>query len=169
VVLTVVDRFSKYAHFIALDHRYTMMSVAHAFFDNIVQLHGVPNSIVSGRDPIFMSKFWSELFTLVGLKLNLSMSFHPQSDGQSEAVNKVITMYLHYLTSNRPHQWLPWVEYCYNTSFHSLLRSTPFKVVYGHEPPSLCAYTPGEARLSEVRHQLTKHDKFIFQVRERLE
>jgi hypothetical protein len=114
----------------------------------------VPTSIISDRDPIFTSKFWSELFVLAGVKLNLMIAFHPQSDSQSEAVNKVITMYLRCLTKDWPRQWLqrlPWVEYCYNTSFHSSLLSTPFKVVYGREPPSLRAYTPGEARLPAIR------------------
>jgi hypothetical protein len=57
VILTVVDRFSKYSHFIALSHSYTAVSVARAFFDNIVWLHGIPCSIVSDRDPIFTSTF----------------------------------------------------------------------------------------------------------------
>ena len=62
VILTVVDRFSKYAHFIALGHPYTATSVARAFFDQIVRLHGIPCSIVSDRDPVFTSSFWKELF-----------------------------------------------------------------------------------------------------------
>ncbi|XP_020197229.1 uncharacterized protein [Aegilops tauschii subsp. strangulata] len=53
VILTVVDRFSKYAHFIALGHPYTATSIARAFFDGIVRLHGLPSSIVSDRDPVF--------------------------------------------------------------------------------------------------------------------
>jgi hypothetical protein len=114
----------------------------------------VPTSIISDRDPIFTSKFWSELFVLAGVKLNLMIAFYPQSDSQFEAVNKVITMYLRCLTNDWPRHWLqrlPWVEYCYNTSFHSSLLSTPFKVVYGRKPPSLRAYTPGEARLPTIR------------------
>jgi hypothetical protein len=62
VILTVVDRFSRFAHFIALGHPYTTASVAKAFFDNIVRLHGLPCSIVSDRDTVFTSTFWSELF-----------------------------------------------------------------------------------------------------------
>jgi hypothetical protein len=80
-------------------------------------------------------------------------------------------MYLHCLAGYRPRQWLQWLawaEYCYNTSFRSSLRTTPFQVVYGREPPSLRAYTPGEARLLTVHHQLIERDEFIFQVRERL-
>jgi hypothetical protein len=102
VVLTVVDRFSKYGHFIALGHLYTATTIARAFFDNNVRLHGIPYSIVSDRDPVFTSQFWGELFRLAGVKLQYSSAFHPQSDGQSEAVNKVIIMLLRCLSNDCP-------------------------------------------------------------------
>jgi hypothetical protein len=59
VILTVVDWFSKFAHFIPVDHPYSAVSVAKAFFDNIVRLHGFPASIVSDRDPVFTSHLWT--------------------------------------------------------------------------------------------------------------
>jgi hypothetical protein len=68
VILTVVDRFSKYTHFIALSHPYTAASVARAFFEGIVRLHGFPNSIVSDRDLVFTSHLWRDLFKLAGVK-----------------------------------------------------------------------------------------------------
>jgi hypothetical protein len=77
VILTVVDRFSKYAHFVPIDHPYTTTSVAKVFFDAIVRLHDILESIVSDHDPVFTSKFWTELFTLLGTKLQLSSAFHP--------------------------------------------------------------------------------------------
>jgi hypothetical protein len=58
VILSVVDRFSMYCHFIPLAHSYTAESVAHAFFADIVRLHGIPQSIISDRDPVFTSAFW---------------------------------------------------------------------------------------------------------------
>jgi hypothetical protein len=64
-------------HFVTLDHPYMATSVAQAFFDTIVWLHGVPNSIVGDRDPVFTSKFWSEQFALAGVKLNLTTAFLP--------------------------------------------------------------------------------------------
>jgi hypothetical protein len=81
VILTVVDKFSKFAHFIPLGYSYTAASVAKAFFEGITKLHGFPCSIVSDRDKVFTSSFWSELFHLVGVKLQMSFAFHPQSDG----------------------------------------------------------------------------------------
>jgi hypothetical protein len=119
VILTVVDRFFKYAHFILLSHPYSASSVAKAFFDIIVHLHGMPCSIVSDRDLVLTSHFWSELFQLTGVKLLLSSAFHPQTDGQSEVTNRTIAMHLRCMANDRPRswlQWLPWAEFCYNSS-----------------------------------------------------
>jgi hypothetical protein len=83
VILTVVDRFSKYCHFILLAHPYMAESVAQAFFAEVVRLHGVPQFIVSDRDPVFTSSFWKELMTLTGSKLYmLSPSTHRQTASQ---------------------------------------------------------------------------------------
>jgi len=171
VILTVVDRFSKYAHFIALGHPYTASSVARAFFDGVVRLHGFPSSIVSDRDPVFTGHVWRDLFKLAGVKLRLSTAFHPQTDGQSEVVNKVIAMYLRCVTGDRPRAWvvwLPWAEYCYNTSFHTALRATPFEVVYGRPPPALLPYKPGTARTETADALLRSRDEVLAEVRQRL-
>jgi len=77
VVLVVVDRFSKYAHFIALSHPYTTTTVAYAFMNNIYKLHGLPASIVSDRDPVFLSRFWKDLFTYQRVQLLHSTTYHP--------------------------------------------------------------------------------------------
>jgi hypothetical protein len=145
VILTVVDRFSKYAHFIPLGHPYTAALVARAFFDGVVQLHGFPSSIVSDRDPVFTGHVWRDLFKCADVSLHMSTAFHPQTDGQSEVVNKVIAMYLRCVTGDRPRawvDWLSWVEYCYNTSFHTTLRATPFEVVYGRPHRRSCHTSP---------------------------
>ena len=97
----MVDRFSKYAHFIALSHPYTASSVARAFFDGIVRLHGFPTSIVSDRDPVFTSHMWRDLFKMAGVQLRFSTAFHPQTNGQSEVVNRVLAMYLQCTTGDR--------------------------------------------------------------------
>jgi hypothetical protein len=125
-------------HFIPLSHPYTTATVARAFFDEIVRLHGFPSSIVSDRDPMFTGHIWRDLFKLAGVKLRMSTTFHPQTDGQSEVVNKTIAMYLRCITGDCPRAWVDWIawaEYCYNTSYHSALKTTPFKVVYGRDPP----------------------------------
>jgi hypothetical protein len=171
VILTVVDRFSKYAHFIPLGHPYTAASVARAFFDGIVRLHGFPSSIVSDRDPVFTGHVWRDLFSMAGVKLRMSTAFHPQTDGQSEVVNKVIAMYLRCVTGDRPRswvEWLSWAEYCYNTSFHTALRATPFEVVYGRPPPPILPYTAGSAKTEAADALLRSRDEMLAEVRQRL-
>jgi hypothetical protein len=107
VIITVVDRFCKYAHFILIRHPYAATTVAQTFFDMIVHLHGVHSSIVSDHDLVFTRWFWRELFTLANVKLQLSSTFHAQSDGQSEATNMIMTMYLRclWVTSHAASDW----------------------------------------------------------------
>jgi hypothetical protein len=170
VILTVVDRFSKYAHFIPLGHPYTAASVARAFFNGIVRLHGFPTSIVSDRDPVFTGNVWRDLFKLADITLRMSMAFHPQTDGQSEVVNKIIVMYLRCITGDRPRawvDWLSWAEYCYNTSFHSALRATPFEVVYSRSQPIL-PYRAGSARTEAAATLLRGRDAILTEARQRL-
>ena len=86
-------------------------------------------------------------------------------------VNKVIAMYLRCVTGDRPRawvDWLLWAEYCYNTSFHTVLRTTPFEVVYGRPPPLMLPYTPGMARTEAADALLRSRDEVLAEVRQRL-
>jgi len=88
VILVIVDRFTKCAHFIPIRHPFTAPTIARAVFDNVVKLHGMPKTIVSDRDKIFTSTVWKELFRLLGTRLLFSSAYHPQTDGQTERVNQ---------------------------------------------------------------------------------
>ena len=77
VVMVVVYRMTKYAHFMNLKHPYTVVVVAQTFIDNVFKLHGLPHTIVSDRDPIFTSIFWKKLFKIQGVELHLSSAYHP--------------------------------------------------------------------------------------------
>jgi hypothetical protein len=94
VIVVIVDRLTKYAHFIATKHPYTAQGIAQLFLDNVVKLHGLPKMIVTDRDPIFLSKFWKELFKTYEVHLALSTTYHPQTDGQTERGNQCLEMYL---------------------------------------------------------------------------
>ena len=139
-IMVVIDRMTKYAHFCPLTHPYTAKEVANAFVKEVVRLHGFPNTIVSDRDRVFMSTFWTELFRMAGTKLRYSSAYHPQTDGQSEAVNKCLETYLRCFTGSKPKQWpkwLTWAEYWYNTNYHGAIQMTPFRALYGRDPPTL--------------------------------
>jgi hypothetical protein len=96
----------------------------------------------------------------------------PQSDGQSEAANRVVIMYLRCLTGDRPRQWLrwlPWAEYLFNTAYQTSLRDTPFHIVYGRDPPSIRSYEPSETRVAAVARSMKEREEFLADVRYRLE
>ena len=95
VIFVVVDRLSKYAHFMPLSHPYTTLFIAQVFLDTVYKLHGLPTSSIFDQDKIFTSNFWQELFKLLGTQLKLSTTYHPQTNGQTEIVNCGLKAYLH--------------------------------------------------------------------------
>jgi len=109
-ILVVVDSFTKYAHFLALSHPFTAAGVAKVFLDQIYRLHGMPTASISDRDRIFTSKFWSELFRLADVKLQMSSSYHPQSDGQTERLNQSMETFLHCFVNACPSKWSNWLS-----------------------------------------------------------
>ena len=89
-ILVIDDHFSKGLHLGMLPSCHTAQTVAHIFMELIGKLHGMPRSIISDRDLLFMSKFWKALFRLSGTKLRMSSAYHPQTDGQTEVANRII-------------------------------------------------------------------------------
>ncbi|PNY00986.1 hypothetical protein L195_g024273 [Trifolium pratense] len=129
-IIVVVDRLSKYCNFIPLKYPYTARSLAETFCREIVRLHGIPLSIVSDRDPVFMSNFWRELFKPQGTQLKMSSAYHPNRC--LETYLRCLETYLRCFISDQPKtwmMWLHWAEYWFNTSFHSTIEHTPFELV----------------------------------------
>lgn len=160
----VVDRLTKQAHFIAFAPRFTAPQVFEIFIKEIVHLLGVPISLISDCDPLFMSLFWPELFRLQGTKLAMSTAYHPQSDGQTEVVNRYLEDYLRSFVSDQPRLWLrylPWAEWHYNTAWHSSIRMTPYEAIFGRPPPTLLDYITGTSRIAVVEEVLEDRSRIL--------
>lgn len=157
-ILVVVDRFTKYVHFLPLKHPFSALQVAEVFLDQVAKLYGMPKSIVFDRDKVFTSSFWKTLFARFHIPLNLSTAYHPQSDGQTERVNQCLEMYLRCAVSNTPNKWADWIplaQFWYNTCFHTSLQCSPHKALYGTDPsygllPSLSLLSEDESSSQSV-------------------
>ncbi|RVW69833.1 Transposon Ty3-I Gag-Pol polyprotein [Vitis vinifera] len=145
-IMVVVDRFSKSAHFLPLSHPFTAKNVAEKFVEGIIKLHGMPKSIVSDRDPIFISNFWQEFFKMSGTKLKLSShTIHKQMakrKSSTVALNSIYDVLFISGPGNGVHTY-PWAEYWYNTTYHISTGMTPFQALYGWLPPSIPTYKDG--------------------------
>nr|GEU44447.1 hypothetical protein [Tanacetum cinerariifolium] len=162
IIFVVVDRLTKYSHFMVSGHPYSAKEVAQVFIDNVYKLHGCPSSIISDRDPIFLSAFWKEFLALQGIESKLSTAYHPQTDGQTEVVNRCLEGYLHCMVMKRPLTWVKWValaKWWYNTSFHSSIGMTPFEALYGFPPPLHIPYIPKDSgdKENRMKQQADKH------------
>jgi hypothetical protein len=111
-VSVVVDRFSKMVILATFKKRITAEATIKIFFERVWVHFGIPETIVSDREIQFLGAFWSTLSSLLDTKLNKSMAFHPQTDGQTEVVNRMILHILRMYNYKHPHTWdesLPYV------------------------------------------------------------
>ena len=135
-ILVVVDKLTKVSHLILTRTIVSASDVTHLLIKEVVRLHGIPAQIISDRDVKFTSKFWRTMFQSLGTLLNLSIAYHPKTNGQIERVNQVIEDMLRSYCSQQPHLWfkfLPLVEFAYNSSYHQSLGMSLFKALYGQD------------------------------------
>jgi hypothetical protein len=135
-IMVVVDKLTKDAHFIPLKTTHKVTNVVDIFMREIARLHGIPKTIVSDRDPKFTSKFWKGLFKGFRMNLNFSTAYHPESDGKTEWVNRVIEDILRMYVMEKPSKWedyLHLVEFAYNNGYQASLKMSPFEALYGRK------------------------------------
>ncbi|KAE8654131.1 Thioredoxin superfamily protein [Hibiscus syriacus] len=110
-ILVIVDKFTKYNHFLPLAHPYSAAEVAKLYLDNVHKLHGQPKMAISDRDKTFTSLFWKEFMKQLGTKTLFSTAYHPEIDGQTERVNQCLEKYLRGFCFYKPKQWAKWLSH----------------------------------------------------------
>ncbi|KAL6141676.1 hypothetical protein ACLB2K_059964 [Fragaria x ananassa] len=147
--------------------KYTLDKLAELYVNEIVRLHGVPESIVSDRDPRFASKFWGALQAALGTRLHFNTAFHPQTDGQSERTIQTLEDMLRscalQFRGSRDKN-LSLIEFACNNSYHSSISMAPFETLYGKQCHTLlCWNEVGEKELCgpELIHDTNEKIKVI--------
>jgi transposase InsO family protein len=136
-IFFVVDRFSKMTHFIPCQKENDSTHIANLFFREVVRLHGLPRSIVSDRGTKFVGHFWRTLWKRLGTNLSFSSTYHPQTDGHTEVVNKSLGNLLRSLVTEQGRQWdqiLAQTKFAVNNSVNQSTGKRPFEIVYGRQP-----------------------------------
>ena len=135
--MVVVDRFTKMAHFIAVEQNATAKDEADGFLREVWKLHGLPTDIISNMDAGFSGEFWESLCKSLNIKRRMSTAHHPQTDGQTERINQVLEGYLRNFINYDQNDWyqlLPLAEHAYNNSVTNAHRMSPFFANYSFHP-----------------------------------
>ena len=136
-IYVVKCRLTKMAHFLPCMKSIDAPATADLFIREVFRLHGLPKTIISDRGPQFASRFWRRLLACLGVKVNLSSAYHPQTDGSSEVVNQVLEQYLRLFGTYQQDDWrplLPLAEFAYNNTVNAQTQLTPFYALQGLHP-----------------------------------
>ena len=123
-------------HFVTTTEGTTAEGLVRLFRDNVWKLHGLSESMVSDRGPQFAAELTKELNRMLGIKIKLSMVFHPQMDGQTEQMNQELEQYLRFFVEHRQKDWLEWLalaKFAVNNKAHTTTKVLPFIANYGRE------------------------------------
>ncbi|GJV91522.1 putative reverse transcriptase domain-containing protein [Tanacetum coccineum] len=132
-IWVIVDRLTKSAHFLSMRETDPIETLIKLYMKEVVTRHGVPVSIISDRDGRFMSLFWKSLHKALGTRLDMSMAYHPQTDGQSERTIQTLEDMLRACVLDFRKSWdkyLPLVEFSYNNSYYTSIKAAPFEALY---------------------------------------
>jgi hypothetical protein len=136
-ILVIIDRFTKYAEMIPFHNKYTAEHLGYVILDRLVRHHGIPKTIISDRDKLFTSNYWTTLVALIGIKRKLSTAYHPQTDGQTERTNRTMKTYLKIYSNTSQNNWvqlLPMAQLAYNNKTSESTGQTPFYANHGRHP-----------------------------------
>jgi hypothetical protein len=136
-VAVFVDKLSKMVRFRSCKTTDGAAETAWMFVDSVYRHHGMPRMLITDRDVRFQGEFWKEVHKLLQIEHRMSTAFHPQTDGQTERVNRVLEEMLRHFVSPEQTDWdkfLPLAEFAVNSSWHESVQATPFFLNYGQHP-----------------------------------
>ena len=138
-ILTIVDKATKMCHFVPCAETVSAKDVARLYWNNVGKLHGIPQVIISDRDPRFTGKFWKELWRVLGTDLRMGSGYHPESSGQIEKLNQLLEQTLRCTVHQlgEAHRWvdlLPVIEFAINSTPNRTTGYTSFYLNYGFHP-----------------------------------
>ncbi|GJZ68664.1 putative nucleotidyltransferase, ribonuclease H [Tanacetum coccineum] len=133
-IWVIVDHLTKSTHFIPIRETDSMETLTRLYIKEIISRHEVTISIILDHDSHFTSKFWQSMQSALGTQLDMSMAYHPQTDGQSERTIQTLEDILRACVIDFGKGWerhLPLVEFSYNNSYHASIKAAPFEALYG--------------------------------------
>ncbi|GJV14931.1 putative reverse transcriptase domain-containing protein [Tanacetum coccineum] len=171
-IWVIVDRLTKSAHFLPMRENDPMEKLMKLYMKEVVTRHGVPVSIISDRDGRFTSLFWQALHKALGNRLDMSTTYHPETDGQSERTIQTLEDMLRAYVLDFRKSWdrhLPLVKFSYNNSYHTSIKAAPFEALYGRKCRSpVCWVEVGDAQFTgpAIIHETTEK---IIQIKSRIQ
>nr|GEY26108.1 putative reverse transcriptase domain-containing protein [Tanacetum cinerariifolium] len=171
-IWVIIDRLTKSAHFIPTRETDSMETLTMLYIKEIVFRHGVPISIISDRDSQFTSRFWKSLQSALGTQLDMSTTYHPETDGKSERTIQTLEDMIRVCFIDFGKGWekrLPLVKFSYNNSYHASIKAAPFEALYGRKCRlPVCWAEVGDVQLTgpEIIYETTEK---IVQIRQRLQ
>nr|GFC74327.1 reverse transcriptase domain-containing protein [Tanacetum cinerariifolium] len=171
-IWVIVYRLTKSAIFTPIRETDPMDKLAKIYLKEVITRHGIPVSIISDRDPRFASKFWRSIQNTLGTRLDMSIAYHPETDGQSERTTQTLEDMLRACAIDFGKGWvnhLPLVEFSYNNSYHATIKVAPFEALYGRKCRSPVCWTEiGEAQIlgPDLIQETTEK---IVQIKERIQ
>jgi hypothetical protein len=136
-IMVVGDRLSKMVHLMPNYTTANAPTVAELYFDGVFKHHGIPDEVVSDRNPKFTSAFWRSMMQVLGTKLTMSTSYHAQTDGQTERLNRTLGLVLRAYVAKARTDWDEWLtvaEFAINNSVSESTGQTPFYLNTGQHP-----------------------------------
>jgi hypothetical protein len=177
-IVTVVDKLSKMAHFITTTTTVDAPGLAKLMMQNVFKHHGFPKALISDRDTRFTSAYWKAFTDALGIASHMSSAFHPETDGQTERMNRTIEEMLRSYVNDKHDNWddlLPYLELAYNNSRQASTKATPYFLNHGTDPylpgaalnPAAAAATDPDNLAHTVATALTEAKQHLERARER--